>query len=62
ACRVQLQLAMSGIKHTYPDAAEIDKKRKTIFPQRARDNCWDYMNRKLDRFEGKAGASKGENC
>jgi hypothetical protein len=53
---------MSGIKHTYPDAAEIDKKRKTIFPQRARDNCWDYMNRKLDRFEGKAGASKGENC
>jgi L-fuculose-phosphate aldolase len=60
ACRVQLQLAMSGIKHTYPDAAEIDKKRKTIFPQRARDNCWDYMNRKLDRHEGKVGVDNGE--
>ena len=62
ACRVQLQLGMSGIKHTYPDKAEVDRKRKQIFPQRARDNCWDYLNRKLDRLEGTVGKDKGENC
>jgi ribulose-5-phosphate 4-epimerase/fuculose-1-phosphate aldolase len=60
ACRNQLQLAMSGLKHTYPDKKEVDKKRKTIFPQRARDNCWDYMNRRLDRIEDTVGAKRGE--
>ena len=60
ACRAQLQLAASGIKHTYPDKEEIDKKRRTIYPQRARDNCWDYLNRKLDRFEGRSGGRDAE--
>ena len=60
ACKVQLHLAMSGLKHTYPDKKEVDKKRKTIYPQRARDNCWDYLNRKLDRAEGKAATARGE--
>jgi L-fuculose-phosphate aldolase len=52
ACRAQLELAKTGLAHTAPDQAEVDKKRKNIYPQRAIDNFWDYYNRKLDRVEG----------
>ena len=52
ACRAQLELAMTGLKHSAPEKTEIDKKRKTIYPQRAVDNFWDYYNRRLDRVEG----------
>jgi L-fuculose-phosphate aldolase len=53
AARAQIMLAQSGLKHSFPDAAEIEKKRRTIYPQRAVDNFWDYYNRKLDRKETK---------
>lgn len=51
ACRAQLTLAASGFKHTAPDKAEVDRKRKNIYPRRAVDNFWDYYNRRLDRVE-----------
>ena len=54
AARAQVMLAQSGLEHTCPDAAEIEKKRKTIYPPRAVDNFWDYYNRKLDRVEAQA--------
>jgi L-fuculose-phosphate aldolase len=59
ACRAQLQLAQSGLKHTYPAAEEVEKKRKNIYPRRARDNFWDYYNRLLDRREGRTQAELG---
>ncbi len=52
ACRAQLELAKTGLKYSAPEAAEVDRKRKNIYPRRARDNFWDYYNRKLDRVEG----------
>lgn len=58
ACRAQLRLAASGLKHSPPPADEVEKKRKNIYPRRAIDNFWDYYNRRLDRVEGKVG--KGE--
>jgi len=51
AARAQLTLAASGLPHSYPDAAEIHKKRQTIYPPRAVDNFWQYYSRKLDRVE-----------
>ncbi len=51
ACRAQIILAQSGLKHSAPPKAEIDKKRKTIYPVRAQNNFWDYYNRRLDRKE-----------
>jgi L-fuculose-phosphate aldolase len=53
ACRAHLELAKTGLKHTAPSKAEVDKKRKNIYPQRAIDNFWDYYNRRLDRVEGR---------
>ena len=53
ACRAQLRLGASGFKYSAPGAKEIEKKRRTIYPQRAVDNFWDYYNRRLDRVEGK---------
>jgi len=61
ACRAQLRLAASGLKHTPPPADEVEKKRKNIYPRRAIDNFWDYYNRRLDRLEGTLGVDKGEN-
>lgn len=58
ACRAQIQLAQTGLSHSYPDAAEIEKKRRTIYPQRAIDNFWDYYNRLLDRSEGRETGSE----
>ena len=55
ACRAQLRLAASGLKHSPPPAAEVEKKRKNIYPRRAVDNFWDYYNRRLDRIEGYQG-------
>jgi L-fuculose-phosphate aldolase len=64
ACKVQLQLAMSGLKYNRPDRnasdRELEKKHKSMWPPRALDNAWDYLNRKLDRVEGKTGVDKGE--
>jgi L-fuculose-phosphate aldolase len=56
ACRAQLRLAESGLAHSHPDKAEVDKKRKNIYPRRALDNFWEYYNRRLDRIEGGRGA------
>src|SRR2546425_964465 len=61
ACRAQLRLTASGLKHTPPPADEVEKKRKNIYPRRAIDNFWDYYNRRLDRLEGTLGVDKGEN-
>ena len=58
ACRAQLRLAASGLKHSPPPAKEVEKKRNNIYPPRAVDNFWDYYNRRLDRLEGLA--QKGE--
>jgi L-fuculose-phosphate aldolase len=52
AARVQLTLAAAGIAHTFPDREEIQQKRRTIYPDRAVENFWQYYNRKLDRAEG----------
>ena len=52
ACHAQLELAKTGLAHFPPDADEVIKKRKNIYPRRAVDNFWDYYNRKLDRAEG----------
>ena len=52
AARVQLTLGASGIEHTFPDADEVRQKRRTIYPDRAVENFWQYYNRKLDRVEG----------
>ena len=59
ACRAQLTLAATGLKHTAPDKAEVDKKRKTIYPVRAVNNFWDYYNRRLDRVEGRDPNRRG---
>jgi ribulose-5-phosphate 4-epimerase/fuculose-1-phosphate aldolase len=52
AARVQLTLAASAIEHSCPDADEVRQKRRTIYPDRAVENFWQYYNRKLDRAEG----------
>ncbi len=58
ACRAHLALAASGLKHSAPPKAEVDKKRKTIYPVRAVNNFWDYYNRRLDRVEGRDPARR----
>jgi len=51
ACRAQLRLAQSGLRHTAPEPDEVERKRRNIYPRRAIDNFWDYYNRRLDRIE-----------
>ena len=59
AARAQLRLAESGLAHSHPDKAEVDKKRKNIYPRRAIDNFWDYYNRRLDRIEAGTTGREG---
>ena len=54
AAKMQVAIASTGWKHDAPDHDEILTKRVDIYPERAKNNFWNYFNRKLAVREGRS--------
>lgn len=54
AAKMQVAIASTGWKFDAPDHEEILKKRIDIYPERAKNNFWNYFNRKLAVREQRA--------
>jgi hypothetical protein len=55
---MQVAIASTGWKHVAPDHDEILTKRVDIYPERAKNNFWNYFNRKLAVREGRPWDTK----
>ncbi|MGH7906778.1 MAG: class II aldolase/adducin family protein [Candidatus Binataceae bacterium] len=51
ACQLHLALAQTGQETLWPDAGEVERKRRSLRSARVLENYWQYYNRKLDLAE-----------
>ena len=51
ACKFHMTLAVSGFDYRLPPQEETDFKLEEIYRPKARNNFWNYYNRRLDRLE-----------